>query len=369
MSEILKHMKKLSIILLSAQAFTSCIVNQDRVTCIPAKEYQIMEAARQKYDLDIVGTFVEGMAIVGKSGYFGFIDETGEIIIPIRYQRVSPFSEGMSMNRETWSFLGKNGEVILSIPQEYKAMGGHFSDGLVYVLLNYSKYGYMGLTGELIIPADYEKAEQFSEGMAVVAKGSYPDYKYGFIDKEGKVVIPLEYDGASDFSDGLAWVKKENKWGLINKEGQIIIPFGKFEPSSENFPISIAEGLIAVRKGNKYGYINKKGEIIIPLKYENAYPFSQGLGLTKKNGKCGYINIKGEVVIPHKFEDADNFRDGLAWVGKDHLYGRIDKKGNLVDNYQYPRYEDPFKGGGIYKVWTDKGVGFIDTEGHFMLDN
>lgn len=59
-----------------------------------------------------------------------------------------------------------------------------------------------------------------NEGLARVEKSG----KYGFIDKTGKVIIPLNYDYADNFSGGLAKVGQNGKWGFINKTGKIVIP-------------------------------------------------------------------------------------------------------------------------------------------------
>ena len=78
------------------------------------------------------------------------------------------------------------------------------------------KYGYIDKEGHVVIPFEYDYAEDFSEGLAQVRK----DGKYGFIDKEGHVVIPFEYDDAEDFSEGLAHVEKDGEWFYINQKGE-----------------------------------------------------------------------------------------------------------------------------------------------------
>jgi hypothetical protein len=45
--------------------------------------------------------------------------------------------------------------------------------------------------------------------------------KWGYIDKKGKMVIPAVYDGADIFSEGLARVEVNGKWGYIDTKGNI----------------------------------------------------------------------------------------------------------------------------------------------------
>lgn len=56
--------------------------------------------------------------------------------------------------------------------------------------------------------------------------------KYGYIDKSGKVVIPFDYNDANEFESGLAPVKKGKKFGFINIKNEMVI-----KPGFENaFP-------------------------------------------------------------------------------------------------------------------------------------
>ena len=65
------------------------------------------------------------------------------------------------------------------------------------------KYGFISTSGELVIPATFEFAWRFSEGLASVWK----DGRAGYIDESGKFVIPPQFDYARAFVGGLADVE------------------------------------------------------------------------------------------------------------------------------------------------------------------
>lgn len=44
--------------------------------------------------------------------------------------------------------------------------------------------------------------------------------KWGFIDKTGKELIPVQYDKVKDFSNGKAVVEMDGKTFTINKKGE-----------------------------------------------------------------------------------------------------------------------------------------------------
>jgi uncharacterized membrane protein YhaH (DUF805 family) len=143
------------------------------------KEFQRLKR-KKKYDN--VDDFSEGLALVELNGKYGYIDDTGTEVIPLKYDGAWDFSEGMSL-----------------------------------VLLK-GKYGYIDKTGKEVIPLKYDDAVDFSEGLAIVLlKG-----KYGYIDKTEKEVIPLQYDNAWKFSGGLAKVELDGNKFYIDKTGKYV---------------------------------------------------------------------------------------------------------------------------------------------------
>ena len=54
----------------------------------------------------------------------------------------------------------------------------------LYPFSDKGKYGYINKTGKVVLPAQFEFAEKFYEGLAVVKQGG----KRGFIDATGKIV-------------------------------------------------------------------------------------------------------------------------------------------------------------------------------------
>lgn len=79
------------------------------------------------------------------------------------------------------------------------------------------------------------------------------------MNKQGKYIITPKYYEAEDFSEGLACVAKRNsmnqcKYGFINKKGEIVIPF-KFVIEHVNYEFSEGMAFIQI-----YGGHNSAGE-------------------------------------------------------------------------------------------------------------
>lgn len=205
----------------------------------------------------------------------------------------------------------------------------------------------------LAIKAQFDYAQDFSEGLAAVRIGNGgKGAKWGFIDRSGEMVIKPEFDGAAGFSERLCAVRvgggmmEGGKLGYIDKTGEMVIepqfqaPFVigplSLEPYSIAFVGCFSEGLAAVLDSDcdKCGYIDQTGKMVIELRGKRLFPagpFSEGLAPVVETGpespvpfirdgvRVGYIDKSGKVVIGPQFGwvDADFMPDeaGEAWWG------------------------------------------------------
>ncbi len=107
----------------------------------------------------------------------------------------------------------------------------------------FNKFGFIDVTGRIVVEPQFDYAEHFSEGMAAVRVNG----KIGFIDKTGKIAIQPQFDSWHSFKDGFALVglcdlndpryghlssqyraflTMNCRWGYIDKSGKYL-----YEPS------------------------------------------------------------------------------------------------------------------------------------------
>ena len=141
------------------------------------------------YGYDDIDCLSDGLAKVKRDGKYGFIDQTGKVVIPLNYD---------------WAWW--------------------FSEGLASVKRN-GKWGFIDNTGKVVIPLNYDDTWYFTEGLAAVKQNG----KYGFINQTGQIIIPLQYDDAYPFYNDVAVVSDSSTGEsfYINKQGERQYQLGK----------------------------------------------------------------------------------------------------------------------------------------------
>ena len=271
--------------------------------------------------------------------------------IPFVYNKVNSFYEGLALVRidDKWGFIDNTGTMVISC-KKY-----NFS----HLALAYTCFG-----------------KGFSDGLAAIQVAGGNKYgEYGFIDKLGNEVISPVYDAVRDFSCGAAIVgivdgslgqdadgTPRCKWGAINKNGDEIIPIGKYKRLGGNPEYcrdnpgvgdtihdgnarKFYEGMAFVypwgndNESSKYGFADTLGNEILPPIYaydESSRIYRERFYNGLSNVSFGYgkqqaaIDKTGKIVFQHNYYHMDYFYDEItrAYNIKPYEIFFIDKKGN-----------------------------------------
>lgn len=212
---------------------------------------------------------------------WGFCDKNKKIIIHLKYDFVQPFSEGRALvnSGDKYGFIDEKGNEVIPIRYEAdlphysdKNIGDDFKDGLARVKLN-GKWGFIDKDGKEIIPAIYDEAGYFENGLAQVRKireGALPSESCGLINREGKVVLPLIYANILDLKDGFMVAQDNLNMGLVDKEGKLLTEM-KYKTINE-----FVEGFAKVSIWKTVGFINRDGKEVVLPKYVSATDFHNG---------------------------------------------------------------------------------------------
>ena len=308
-------------------------------------------------------------------GKFGYMDQTGKMVISPMYDYADDFSEDLAvvaLHNLPCVIDQKNVRVIDTSLYQFI---GAFSEGLASVIDFKKKKFYINTKGEKVIslPDNIYEGRKFKDGLACVSKEIDEHsqkfnhdivtlgYRFGFIDKRGKQVIDFVYEDASNFSQGIARVKVKNLFGIINKNGEIIL-----KPSYKNIG-NFFEGKAVINDNGRFGFIDLNGKVIIKPEFDMAFDFSEGLAAIYNNQtkKYGFINEKGELSIKDEYDGVRPFSEGKAAILNNGKWGFIDKNGKLVllnvfDNASV--FDE-----GMCAVLIKRKWGFIDSTGHVVI--
>ena len=276
-----------------------------------------------------------------------------------------------------WGYINSDGHIMIKC-QFDKAR--QFSEGLAAICID-TVWGFIDTAGKIVIEPKYYNVAQFSDGLCNVALKNDTGIVNAFIKTDGSVAFISEYSGISPFAYGRATVKINDEVCVIDKSGKIV--FNTHYPSGGSSPLRdgvvqvwcgkgewIQEGLSSIWRGDTTRYYDKDGKLLIEIEGMSHSNFNNGLARVRINDSICFINKKGEVKIspekPHLayFE----FSDGLAQVfiaGPNNKTGFIDTTGKIVIPIQYHEIRD-FKEG--FAAFKEKDVwGFIDKTGKIAI--
>lgn len=275
-------------------------------------------------------------------------------ILPIEVERADEFKNGVS---RVWimarcGYINTTGNII--VPCVYDAIGEFnfsidgFPNGITWAKRG-GKEGYIDVNGNILIPFKYSYAAPFGpNGIAPVKREGYA----GYIDVYGNEIVPLFYSQTNFFYKGFARIKDNNKYGLLNSYMEEVIPCTYDEIGN------MEEDLVRAERDGLYGFLNGDGDSVIPFRYENAEDFCEGLAAVRFDTKCGYIDKNGHFIIPNIYDDAHSFNNGKAIVWKDgEGYGVVNSIGYELVPCQYKKVKDFYNGYiGVQVTWREWSV-------------
>jgi len=216
--------------------------------------------------------FSNNRAAVQKEFNYGYIDKSGQFVIPAVYDAARDFSEGLAAVKKDgkWGFINTSGQTM--VPYNFTNEPGGFSDFRAFVQGTNNKWGIIDTVGNLIIPPQYHQVWPFSGGVAVVSV-------------------------------------MDDRWNLtfhfIDINGKIIKTFAKMPNYSETiiFNSGFAEGLAVASKGHKKGFVDQNGKVVVDFLYRDLHPIQDGMAwfelFDDKTRKVteGYLDRTGKILL------------------------------------------------------------------------
>ncbi|MEM8638837.1 MAG: WG repeat-containing protein [Cyanobacteria bacterium P01_G01_bin.54] len=320
----------------------------------------------------------------------GYINEQGQFLIEPRYDWAEPFSDGVAYvefredKKPRRGFINRAGELIISLlPRDETDIwfereliinhGYIFAEERLPLRQEFGgKIGYIDTAGEFVIEPQFDSADDFHEGLAIVNWRESEDqgeFQKRYIDPDGNVKLNLNdlgYDAGSSFDQGAAIVRSGRRFGFIDKNGNLLLE-----------PILSA---IAHWNDEEWPLTREFVSGRLPVKVGEPQEDSSYFVKPEWVGKWGYADINGGFGIEPQFDCAGDFSEGRAAVipvssnsMNESAPILIDTDGNRIElDKTEPRpvlrcYSLEFKEGLAEVESTDHHYGYINKEGQWAI--
>lgn len=278
---------------------------------------------------EIIGYTNRILIAVRQGEKYGYISKSGEIVVPIIYDDLKPFSSGRCVVKK-----GK-------------------------------KWGIVSTSNRILLPFKYNEIGEFLERITV-KKGQ----KWGVLSSEYQWIVKPKYKGAKLFRKSIC-IKKGKKWGFVNNQNEILTDF-RYDEVERYYSY---KKLFKTRIDKKWGYINNLGKEVFPIDYEEINIIATSIFKVKRNGKWGIINAEKPDNTRIKYDsiaDVKYLNHKIAYLNC--KAGLMDKKGDLVTKLSYDEIivtdnsKNPsrFYADHKFNVRTGKNWGALDKEGKIL---
>jgi hypothetical protein len=262
--------------------------------------------------------FCEGVAAVrDTSGRCGFINTSGQKVIPFDFRSLARFNDGLCAI--DGGYIMHTGE--WSIKPQF-LVASEFSEGLAFVSVDGIAFGFIDPTGKFVVKPSFVRCGLFHEGAAAVCSGD----RWGYVDRQGTFAIPAVFEGnrATAFSYGMAGVRIDDRWGFIDHHGSFVVS-PRFEAVKP-----FIEGHACVQCNGQWGFVDTEGRQVAECKFDELGQLNQGIAPARLNGRAGYVSNDGRWLIETAFDKCYAFFGDLAVVRREKQYSYIRRDGAIV---------------------------------------
>lgn len=261
-------------------------------------------------------------------GKFGLINSKGELVVPLKYDRIQIYKNVIAVYFEDinkWGLINDKDSMIVKPTFNYIDVYTEYQDYMPAKSSETMKWGYVNRKGVWVIKPIYDYAYSFSKnGKAVVEIGK----KFGLINKTGAYIYPCQYDKLRDFANGLIYLEKNGKYAIVDAKG---VYLRNYKDSATFDFVGLSNKLIYDGKSKVY---NEKMVVAFIMpdnftpgneKYTNGYLKIKAVK-PDKNDKypVAVIDTKGNFIInPYEFDDIKLNSEKYLPVRKGKKWGYI----------------------------------------------
>lgn len=213
----------------------------------------------------------------------------------------------------------------------------NFHDGMASVENSSGLKGYINPAGEFVFKPQYDIANDFNAGLAIVGKKSSDGIIYSVINKLGETTATLDsrikaiHGTICESLAGFTFSEKMDEWGFMDISGNIVIPADSAKRAVKPF-----HGKYAVfSDGKLWGVINRKGEVVINPIYASLEYGPEGKFIAGDGEKFNLIDLKLKRYGIENFTLFTGYINGYNFAGETGRFVSVDKSGKQKGEATY----------------------------------
>ncbi len=205
------------------------------------------------------------IAVVKKKNQFGLMWSNGQIALPTEYDYITHCQDDIYLlvKNNLYGFYNvKEKCFVTSIAYDYNASlkPEYYTNGKYFKLIEDDEVALIDANGRYSINFGTYTDFFFAKNDIIrIQKNN----KYGFVDRKLKPVTPAEFEKATDFENNIAIVSKGVSSLLIDKNGKTLYMIKNAEINS------ITNGLYLIKQDELNGLINANGKQLLNMEFES----------------------------------------------------------------------------------------------------
>ena len=241
------------------------------------------------FDIDSIGDFNQGYAVLYKGKHKGLIDRNGEQKLEAKYREIHWTGDGQLRAREAdeWLFLDGANKMM-------RSLRGDSVSAIAKDLLKIQTSGQTYLVRhdqQLAFKETFSKVGTFNAGLAAFSV----DALHGVLRADGTIVLPAQYYQVR-VTDSfiLASTSGKSGWILFDRNGA-----RKGSRSYEQMHLTPTKNLAVFNKGF-WGVVGPDGNELLACVYDSLIKMSDDHAIVKFRGSYGVIDYKEEWLVSPK---------------------------------------------------------------------
>lgn len=321
--------------------------------------------------------------VLDSTGYWGYVNPDGKIIIPLEYTEVQGFYENRAFVRDKndkWCLISTNGYIIktfddLRFPYPFEKgysvawtnddkrvlldhsgseVSQHFDGWISHT--DYSDHfkitkdgleGFYNVSTKLYIEPRFEKILEVHNDYVKIEVENigevFADFTgRAFIDGTPRIYLPEWCLGAKSLTDEVyLGISKDKKYGLIDSKGETIC-----DPVIESI-LEVDGDIVVIERfckkdsfifsyGTfKYGLYDIKRKILIPADYDTRPELKDGYYLISKKDLFGILDLDGQQILKPEWKSITPVDDCFLVSKTNKQFGLVSKNGNVIIKPEY----------------------------------